>query len=417
MSSYAALLRVPHARRTFGAALLGRLSYGTVSLSLMLAVKSATGSYAVAGTAMALFGAASVFLSPLRALLIDRYGPRRALPPMTGAYAVLLGVLAALTWRPGASALVLGAAALAAGACTPPLGPTMRTVWSELVGKREGLLQRAYSLDGVAEELLLVSGPLIVGVVVQFAPAAFGVAVSAVLVAVGTAAFVSSPAVRGIAGRDAVRRGRSGGVSPVRSLTQPVVVAVGVGLALGALDLLVLAFADARQHADAVAWVMAALSAGSAVGGLANGAVTWSTPARTRLPFLAAGLAAALGAAAFAPGLVTLGAAAVVAGLFVAPALTTAYLVADETAGPAFRTQAGAWVNTAVNAGISAGTAGAGLLVARLPLAACFAVAAAAPVAAAVWGVRGMRGARTTPEAAPGDGAPDAAQETGSAAR
>lgn len=62
--SYAALLRVPHARRTFGAALLGRLSYGTVSLSLMLAVKSATGSYTVAGTAMALFGAASVFLSP-----------------------------------------------------------------------------------------------------------------------------------------------------------------------------------------------------------------------------------------------------------------------------------------------------------------------------------------------------------------
>jgi hypothetical protein len=293
----------------------------------------------------------------------------------------------------------------------------MRTVWSELVGKREGLLQRAYSLDGVAEELLLVSGPLIVGVVVQFAPAAFGVALSAVLVAVGTAAFVASPAVRGLAGRDAGRRGPLGGISPVRGLAQPVVVAVGVGLALGALDLLVLAFADARQHADAVAWVMAALSAGSAVGGLANGAITWSAPARVRLPFLAAGLAAALGAAALAPGLVTLGVAAVCAGLFVAPALTTAYLVADETAGPAFRTQAGAWVNTAVNAGISAGTAGAGLLVARLPLAACFAVAAAAPVAAAVWGVRGVRGARTTAEAAPGDGVPDAAQETGTAAR
>ncbi|MFE6801602.1 MFS transporter [Streptomyces sp. NPDC057681] len=415
--SYAALLRVPYARRTFGAALLGRLSYGTVSLSLMLAVKSATGSYAVAGTAMALFGAASVFLSPLRALLVDRYGPRRALPPMTGAYAVLLGVIAALTWRPGASGLLLGVAALAAGACTPPLGPTMRTVWSELVGKREGLLQRAYSLDGVAEELLFVSGPLIVGVVVQFAPAAFGVAASAVLVAVGTAAFVASPAVRGLAGRDAGRRGPSGGISPVRGLAQPVVVAAGVGLALGALDLLVLAFADARQHADAVAWVMAALSAGSAIGGLANGAVTWSTPARVRLPFLAAGLAAALGAAALAPGLVTLGAAAVIAGLFVAPALTTAYLVADETAGPAFRTQAGAWVNTAVNAGISAGTAGAGLLVARLPLAVCFAVAAAAPVAAAVWGVRGARGARTTAEAAPGDGVPDAAEETGAAVR
>ena len=53
----------------------------------------------------------------------------------------------------------------------------MRAVWGELVTDRR-LLQRAYSLDGVAEELLFVSGPLLVGVVVGFAPPAAGVAVS-----------------------------------------------------------------------------------------------------------------------------------------------------------------------------------------------------------------------------------------------
>lgn len=62
--SYAAVLRMPYAKRTFTAALVGRLSYGTVSLAVMLAVSRATGSYAVAGTVMALFGAASVFLTP-----------------------------------------------------------------------------------------------------------------------------------------------------------------------------------------------------------------------------------------------------------------------------------------------------------------------------------------------------------------
>jgi hypothetical protein len=36
--SYAAVLRVPYARRTFAAALVGRLSYGMVSLAVMLAV-------------------------------------------------------------------------------------------------------------------------------------------------------------------------------------------------------------------------------------------------------------------------------------------------------------------------------------------------------------------------------------------
>lgn len=62
--SYATVLRTPHAARTFAAALLGRLSYGVVPLSLLLAVKDATDSYSVAGGAMALFGAASVCLSP-----------------------------------------------------------------------------------------------------------------------------------------------------------------------------------------------------------------------------------------------------------------------------------------------------------------------------------------------------------------
>ena len=81
----------PTLTRTFAAALVGRLSYGMVSLAVMLAVSRATGSFAAAGVVVALFGAASVFLSPLRAALVDRHGPRRALIPMASLYAGLLG--------------------------------------------------------------------------------------------------------------------------------------------------------------------------------------------------------------------------------------------------------------------------------------------------------------------------------------
>ncbi|MDF3147664.1 MFS transporter, partial [Streptomyces sp. T21Q-yed] len=188
--SYAAVLRIPYARRSFAAALLGRLSYGIVPLAVMLAVTRACGSYAVAGVVMALFSGTSVFLSPARAALIDRYGPRRALVPMVAAYTALLGLLTVIVWRPGvASPLVLGAVTAAAGTCTPPLGPTMRAVWGRIAGDR-ALVQRAYSLDAVAEELLFVSGPLLVGVVVGFAPPALGIVVGAVLIAAGTAGFV-----------------------------------------------------------------------------------------------------------------------------------------------------------------------------------------------------------------------------------
>lgn len=390
--SYAAVLRTPHAARTFGAALLGRLSYGIVPLALLLAIKDATGSYSVAGAAMALFGAASVFLSPARAALIDRYGPRRALPPMAGLYAAVLCALALATWRPGAPPLALGALAVAAGVCTPPLGPVMRSLWSALVPDRE-LLRRAYSLDGVAEELLYVTGPLLVGLIVRAGRPAAGVLAGAVLVLVGAVALVSSPAVPlahagpGPAPADAPAASR---LRPhaVPALRHAVLVTAAVGLCLGALDLLVVAFTEELGRAASVSWVLAALSAGSAVGGLAYGALRWKSANRTRLVAAAAGMGAALTVAGLAPGLYALVAAVAVAGLFVAPVLTTAYLIADESVDPARRTQAGAWVNTAFNAGASGGTAAVGLLVGRLPLTLCFVLSAAPALLCAVASVR-----------------------------
>ncbi|MFR0357141.1 MFS transporter [Streptomyces sediminimaris] len=390
--TYAVVLQLPYARRTFAAALLGRMSYGIVPLSVMLAVTRATGSYAAAGTAMALFGGTSVFLSPARAALIDRHGPRRALVPMTAAYTALLGLLTALVSGPGAAAPpVLAAVTAAAGACTPPLGPTMRAVWARLTRDRE-LLLRAYGLDGVAEELLFVSGPLLVGGLVGLAPPAAGIVLGGCLMAAGTAGFVRSPAVRAMGHGDGRGRARRAAAprGALRGVVRPALAAAGVGLALGVVDLVVVAFAEQRHYGDdAVAWTLAALSAGSAVGGLFNGAVAWRGPARARLPLLVAGLAPALAGAALAPGLATLAPALAGAGFFVAPALATAYLAADEAVVPEARVRAGAWVNTGVNAGGTAGAAGAGLLLGGLPTALCFTAAAAAALLTALvtaWG-------------------------------
>ncbi|WP_105970758.1 MFS transporter [Streptomyces geranii] len=374
--SYAAVLRIPSARRTFATALLGRLSYGIVPLSVMLAVSRSSGSYAVAGAVMALFGATVVLLGPVRAALVDRYGPGRALVPMLLAHLAALGLLTVAVWRPGAHAVVLGFLTALAGACVPPLGPTMRAVWSRIAQDR-ALLQRAYSLDGVAEELLFVSGPLLVGVLAGFAVPAVGIVVGAALLAAGVAGFVTSPAVRETrpAGRGARVGKGAGGPRVLGRVRVPVGVAAGVGLALGSLDLLVVVFAGRHGHGGAsAAWVLAALSAGSAVGGLLNGAVAWRRSARVRLALLALGLGLALLGAGLAPGLGTLALAMTGAGFFVAPALTTAYLIADEAVAPEARVRAGTWVNTATNAGSTLGSATAGFLAGQLPVAVCFAL-------------------------------------------
>ncbi len=90
------------------------------------------------------------------------------LPALTVPYALLLVCLAALTWQPGASGWLLGTLAVAAGGCAPPLGPVMRTLWSDLLPDRQAL-QRAYSLDTVAEELVFVVGPLLAGLLAALA--------------------------------------------------------------------------------------------------------------------------------------------------------------------------------------------------------------------------------------------------------
>jgi predicted MFS family arabinose efflux permease len=391
LASYAVVLSPPHVARTFGAALVGRLSYGVVFLSLVLAVSRVTGSYAVAGGVIALFGLTSSLLSPFRARLIDRHGPRKALPPMTIFYAGLLGALAAMTWQAGAPRDLLWITGAACGACSPPLGPLMRTLWGVLVPDRE-LLQRAYSLDTVAEELLYTTGPLLAGLFAAYANPALGVAISAGLILTGALALVSSPVVRN---RTAPSQadGNTGSTSPAAGPTpaprvktprvktwyrHSVVVSAGLGACLGALSLIAVAFAGQHHHIAAVAWVEAALAVSSAMGGLLYGAFRWQVSLQTRLLFLTLGLSLFVILAGQSPDIYVLVAVVGAAGLFIAPILTSVYLIADEAAAPGARAQAGAWVNTAYNVGNSAGIAGIGLLISRFPLAACFAVAAAA---------------------------------------
>ncbi|MEV0717328.1 MFS transporter [Asanoa sp. NPDC050611] len=370
--SYRAVLRTPHALRTFLAALVGRLSYGVVFVSLTVAITVATGSYAVAGGAIALFGLGGVLVAPLRAGLVDRYGPRRVLPPLAVTYAGLLAGLAATTWRPGTPGWVLIVLAAVAGAAAPPLGPVMRAMWSQLLPDEAGR-QRAFALDTVVEELLFVTGPLVAGLCIAAGAPAAGVALAAALVLTGTLAMVSSPVAR------AWPRVEAGAVVAVRvnrARLEPVLVASGLGLGLGALGLLIVAFATERDQTAAVAWIEAALAAGSAVGGIAYGARTWAASQRTQLALLVVALAGVLAVAGLAPGVAALAAAAALAGLFVAPTLTIAYLLADRSVPAAARTRAGTWVNTAFNAGSSGGSAAVGLLISRAPLPVCFAAAA-----------------------------------------
>ncbi|WUI03211.1 MFS transporter [Spirillospora sp. NBC_00431] len=370
-ASYASVLRAPHALRTFTLAMLGRLSYGTVFLSLLLALTASTGSYTAAGVLLAVLGLTGAALSPVRAALIDRHGARRVLPPMTVTYAALLTVLAALTWRPGAPVPVLAVLCVVTGACQPPIGVVMRTLWRGIL-QDAAQLRRAFSLDTVAEELVFVTGPLLAGVLAAVVSPSLGVAVSAALVTVGVLGVAASPAV------PAPAPAHRGGGRRVRAFPPvPAIAVAATGFALGSTGLLAVAFTEHHHQPAAVAWVEAALAAGSTLGGLAYGALSRTAPGRGRLAVLVCPVGLCLAAAGLAPSTAVLAVSAFAVGLFVGPTFTTAFLITDASTPAAARTRAVAWVSTSVNLGISAGSAATGVFLDALPLPLCYALAAA----------------------------------------
>jgi predicted MFS family arabinose efflux permease len=365
LSPYGAVLRTPHACGAFVSSLVGRLSYGIVGLSLILTLTAGGRDYEFAGLVMALFGGAVVLVSPFRAWMVDRHGPRRALPPMAAGFAAVLVAIAVIPARAGVSDAAIAVLAAAAGACAPPLGVVMRTLWSALTGDRK-VLQTAYSLDGVAEGLLNVTGPVIVGATMVAATPAVGLLVSAGLVVTGTGLFVRSPALRRWPTQVARPASSTTDEAPGKAGAGRAILAVAfvtgaIGLCLGGLGLV----------------MEAALSAGSALGGLGYGAVAWRISAQRRLALLAIGLVVVLIPAALSPDLLVLALLLGVAGMLVSPALATAYVLVDSLASAQARNRAGNWVNSGFNAGSSAGAVLSGQLVGRIPLSTCLPVLAA----------------------------------------
>jgi MFS family permease len=377
-SSYAAILRLPHARPLLAASLLGRLSNATGPLSVVLFVQSETGSLAQAGAASAAIALTSGLLAPVRGRLVDRLGQRRCLPPMAAVFAAaLVGVVAAAGPGPAAVAATVGLAA-AAGAAVPPLGASMRVLWISLVGQGPRL-QTAYALDAVLDELLFVIGPLLAGGLATLYQPAAGVLATAGLAVAGTLGFVASPVSRAQAGSQEASRGRAGwagalGGPGLRALALSL---TGVGAAIGIWEIGLVGAAREAGSPEAASISLAAWAAASAVGGLWYGSRTWRRPPGQRYLALLALLVLACAPMAATSSLLALGAAVALVGLVLAPLESSAYVLAAELAPPGTLTESATWMTTAINVTAAAGLAVAGALIDRVGVPATLAVACA----------------------------------------
>lgn len=357
---YLALLGTPHGARSSAAALVGRMPIAMLGIGSVLLVADRRGSYALAGAVAGAYAIGRAALGPFLSRLVDTRGQARVLPAALAVHAagVLALVLLAGTGIPGVALLVAG---LVIGGALPPLGPCVRTRWRLLLAEhgRSEQLPRALALESVADEVVFTVGPVVVVVLATVADPVLGVLASLALCATGTLAFVAVH-------RDPPRTdGPTPGSASALRVPGVRVVALAlaaVGVAFGALEVVVVVFAEERGSPGSAGWLLALVAVGSGGAGLVYGARTWRTPVGARLLVALAGLAVGVAPLLLAPTVLALAPLALLSGIAISPTLIASYALVEVLVPPAAHTEGYTLLSSGLLTGIAGGSALGGAL-------------------------------------------------------
>lgn len=359
VQGYRALLAEPGVLGFFLAGCIGRIPLAMRGLGCILLVQLVTGSYALAGLVGAVQTLVGAVAAPRIGRIADRYGEHRIL--IWGTVLQASGVTGlVLSAHLGANPILMCLSAAVVGSSSVPFGSLSRARWTNLLGSGPSL-ERAYSMESMADEMGFVIGPLlVVPLCVEVDPAA-GIIVAMLFSMVAATVMIRQPGVRK-AGSAEVR------LSPVHGSTDKhrsvfsiggirVVVGIlfAVGFIFGAVDIMIVAFA--REHGSPGATsVLAALFAfGSFIGAAFYGVIAWKAPVDRRLKLAIWWLALGTIPLVFANSIVFMGIAGVFIGLSISPALIASNTVIEHLSPRASLTEAFAWLGSALATGAALG--------------------------------------------------------------
>ncbi|MFB4271117.1 MFS transporter [Nonomuraea sp. GTA35] len=372
---YRRLLGLPGVAPQAGLGFLAQLTQQVAPVGIVLVAQGASGSLALAGAATAAFSVGAGMGRPVQGRLMDRHGARIVLAGTALLHvAALLALLASA--RPGSPWWPMVVLAWIAGIGLPPVSVSMRVEWGRRVA--DGGRTAAYSLVYLVQELAMLTGPLVFGLLIAVASASLALGLVAGAAGAGTLAFARALQ----AGGDGHRRERGRAFADRRMLVLMAVVLLHGGT-FGALQVGLPALATARDVPAATGVLVAALSLGGITGAAAYGARAWRAPARVRLVGLMLLLGLALAPLVLIEPLPVFCVVLFAGGLVLNPALTTSSLLVDEYA-PTAQAEAFGWVSTGLGVGGAAGAAVAGVVGERFGHGAPFLAGAAFALAGAV---------------------------------
>src|SRR5690242_9110051 len=124
-AAFRALPARPQVWPVAAASVLARLPKGMMPLATVLVLHQSTGSYAIAGIAVAATGLADAASAPAQGRLADRFGRGRVLIPSAAVHAAAVVAVLVLVHR-GAPAAAVAAGACPAGIGMPPVSGSIK---------------------------------------------------------------------------------------------------------------------------------------------------------------------------------------------------------------------------------------------------------------------------------------------------
>ncbi|BCQ40022.1 MFS transporter [Erwinia rhapontici] len=357
---YRDLFNAPGTAHFAVAGLLARIPLPMAGIGIITLFSQQYGGYALAGAISATFVLIYALLSPQISRYVDRYGQHRVLPAATAISVTGFVILIACSfWSVASWALFFGA--FLAG-FMPSMSAMVRARWTALY-RGQPRLQTAYSLETVLDELTFIVGPpLSIGLSIALFPQA-GLLLTALLLFSGVFALViqrgTEPPIMAVS----CCKTDSGSVIRMTSVRLLALLMVAMGVIVGTIDIVSVAWAEALGHPAAASLVLSAYAVGSCVSGLLYGSLKLKTPLH-RLLWLG-GLATATTTVPLilVTHLTALAAAVLVAGLFFAPTLIVAMSLVERQVSESQLTEGMTWLLAGLNVGVALGAALAGQVV------------------------------------------------------
>lgn len=332
---------------------VGRLPTAMSALALVRLVVDDGGGYGLASVLSSTYILAGMVGQPLLARAVDRSGRRRlVLVASTVVATVAFTATAFLVDRTVAAVSAVAVAGLA----TPPIEPTLRSLWVALFTDA-AQLRSAYAVDAAVQEVGFIVGPLATALGIALLGADGNVVLMAGLGLVGGVLFAVHPRLASSATPVRAAGERHGSPLASPAFRRILVAVAGAAVPVGSLAVLATAYAGSHDRPGIGPWAVALNAVGALAGALALARFPLrARPARALRPLALALAGLYLPLAWWALPSAAWLLAALVSGLSLPPMLTQVFAQTPLAVREHHANEANAWVVSAFAIGAAAGT-------------------------------------------------------------